>query len=540
MFRKTNSKRSRKVSRKRSRQRSRKRSSQVSNKRSRRISHKIRISRKLRNSRKNKHSDGNIDNSLEERKAEQKKAEQKIEKYAKKNNFQTVIDAVNYIKNNPKKVGFALVAAVIAYNFYNGGESSGKNSSQKFNSNSNINRQHSSNASTIIPFVPFTDPKIKYVPLNGGNNRCYMNASIQFIYSISSIRDFFYKITEEDIISFKMNDKDSNEIIYREIDKKGKTLKEFTRGIIYHRIFKLLSFLFNEIKNNSNNITINLGELRYNNELFYQRIRAICQHINDGNYIDTFRDGAQEDASEFIVKLLEPFSYYKKDIQNKSIDPNNLIEKCYDSFSFNNTDIFNCEDGTIKDKISSESGSRIDLQIVDINKINTKLKKNIVSICIQDLIDYYMEPEILTDSENKLEICGKNQQTGENNICISKKHSYIMNKNDYIIISLKRFEIYFENNSYKTKKIENEIYPSQFINFDNNKFIIVGCILNRGSSVNAGHYVYQVFTDGKPDYIIDDSNVVPTTEYKILEQGYVYLYKRVPDIVDEELYYDAQ
>jgi len=479
----------REVNNKRSRRGSRKRTIKLSRRRSRKRSRSLKrvLKRTRRISRKNKNSDGNTDNSLKQ--TEQKKAKEKIEKYAEKNNFQTVIDAVNYIKNNPKKVGFALLAAAIAYNFYYGGGSSGDNSYQNFNSN--INRPYSSNFGAIIPFVPFTDSKMKYVPLTGGNNRCYMNASIQFIYSISSIRDFFDKITEDNI-----NNLESIPGLHVENNDK------------YKKSLKLLKFLFSRINNEQE--PFSLEELVYNNENFYKEILKIDTNLE---YHE------QEDAKLFITSLLEPFTQFT-----------GIIEETYKTFSFKLNSKWVCINNT--EYFKEESACSLELEVINIEIYNKKFTGIVTKIDIQKLINYNTSPKILADDDNKIHSAKTDKNP--NGECKTIEINYDMSKNDYIIISLKRYKTYTENNLHKTKKIKNEIYPSQFINFDNNKFIIVGCILHRGPSVNSGHYVYQVFTDGNPDYIIDDSAVVPTAYYNILEKGYVYLYKRVGEIVEGE------
>jgi uncharacterized UBP type Zn finger protein len=152
-------------------------------------------------------------------------------------------------------------------------------------------------------------------------------------------------------------------------------------------------------------------------------------------------------------------------------------------------------------------------------------KHNIISIEIKSrinnisgLIMNSQKEEVLTDFR------------GDND-CIkghTKKLNYLPS-GDNVIIHLKRFRF---TETGDIEKIQKKIVPDMMIEMNNEFFFLDSCIVHYGPTSDSGHYIFQIFDNGKPTSIIDDDEIYNykkrlVDDYDYLTNGYIYLYKKV-------------
>jgi len=145
---------------------------------------------------------------------------------------------------------------------------------------------------------------------------------------------------------------------------------------------------------------------------------------------------------------------------------------------------------------------------------------------IQGSINKYMDPVDVDD----LQIGGIQclpPSTGK-----FKQQLIIPDENKYIIIRLKR---YTQGSRRKLKTI---IIPDDIIDISNNTYILSGCIVHSGDTIDGGHYVYNKYTESTNNnkilYTYNDrivSEFPKNAEYSnrdyISTNGYVFLYRRL-------------
>jgi ubiquitin C-terminal hydrolase len=113
----------------------------------------------------------------------------------------------------------------------------------------------------------------------------------------------------------------------------------------------------------------------------------------------------------------------------------------------------------------------------------------------------------------------------------TKKLNYLPTGNN-VIIHLKRFRF---TETGDIEKIQKKIVPDMMIEMNNEFFFLDSCIVHYGPTSDSGHYIFQIFDNGKPTTIIDDDEIYNYNkrlldDYDYLTNGYIYLYKKV--IVD--------
>ena len=151
-------------------------------------------------------------------------------------------------------------------------------------------------------------------------------------------------------------------------------------------------------------------------------------------------------------------------------------------------------------------------------------KHNILSIEIKSRINKLSDLIINSQKEERLtDFRGDDCEKG-----FTKKLNYIPT-GDNVIIHLKRFK-YTETG--EIEKIQKKIVPDMIIEMNNQFFSLDSCIVHDGDTPDVGHYIFQIFDNGKPTTIIDDDEIYSYSErsfedYDYLTNGYIYLYKKV-------------
>jgi endonuclease/exonuclease/phosphatase family metal-dependent hydrolase len=348
----------------------------------------------------------------------------------------------------------------------------------------------SSTPSHVLTPLPIARTISGYCPLvNNGKNQCYMNSSIQFLYSIPELRDCLKNINPTEL-NLQPN---ANGICRKDDDvKKNKE----TIGA--------LKLIFENLEKQSTE-PLEIGNLKINDLDVYTIL--IC-NLNFGIY-------NVEDASEFLVNIITPFECYYD---------NKYIKTFIDTLLFNQIKITNCDNNmkSINDKKLEEFNPEPLLRpyekiiSIDLNNITTHTT-------IQALINNYQQTkEIEKGDQVQFRSCRNLDGTFGNNISDKFKLEN-MKDQKYYIISLKRFDS--DNN-----KINTPVKINKIISINNINFQIEGCILHSGGT-GGGHYTYAIYKNGEPLGIMNDSSIDEINEtYKSTSEvaGYVFLYKIIP------------
>jgi ubiquitin C-terminal hydrolase len=152
-------------------------------------------------------------------------------------------------------------------------------------------------------------------------------------------------------------------------------------------------------------------------------------------------------------------------------------------------------------------------------------KHNILSIEIKSRINNISDLIMNSQKEERL-----TDFRGDDD-CIkghTKKLNYIPT-GDNVIIHLKRFRF---TETGEIEKIQKKIVPDMMIEMNNEFFFLDSCIVHYGDTPDVGHYIFQIFDNGKPTSIIDDDEIYNynkrlVDDYDYLTNGYIYLYKKV-------------
>jgi ubiquitin C-terminal hydrolase len=354
-----------------------------------------------------------------------------------------------------------------------------------------------------------SDEKLEYKGITNFGNSCYMNATIQMLWSIPEFRIFFNAISLEDINTINFKERKTNKHPIKKIEESYQ-IKNIDKNALIS-LFHIFKYFSNKT-NKKPYIMI---------EDIYQGLRKINtneqivenKNKNKNNkylrQIKMFGNKSQEDSFEFLSHI---FDSLKDNIIN-----NTSITNLIDSFKFQETSVFTCsETNTIVESDTKYNGFYLTLEI----------KHNSVK---QNLQEYLKVEDLSTDISNKLNACNTSH-----NLLLNKKLKFIFDKKiKNLIIIIKRFS--HEGNGGNGNKTRSIVTPETILNFNtidtinphNIVFKLQGCIIHLGPTPRSGHYIYLVFDkDGNPDKIINDSinNQAPDNSY--LTDGYIYYYRR--------------
>lgn len=284
-------------------------------------------------------------------------------------------------------------------------------------------------------------------------------------------------------------------IINDNINKPHQGLPQCGNSCYLNSVLQMLSYVpefVQELSNSSNNSEKKVYEIfekLYGNQTITRN--SIESSIDSIREIAGFKQkGRQEDASEFLIQLLEKFSTanyfnYKLNESITCIGNNTPV-----IFKDNNYKILNVE---LTDKKS-----------------------------ISKLIDDQLKLQEKMEGNNNVEVCRKNgiQGTG---VAIKQINYEIPPENNYLIIALKRFNT-------RGNKNNNLINVDNYISIDNVSYFLYGVIPHLGITRDSGHYIFIKKTEDNNGIIYDDSSVNKindfTTNNKI-KQVYIAIYKRI-------------
>jgi len=352
--------------------------------------------------------------------------------------------------------------------------------------------------------IPSRTPSFKHTPLplpiariisgycplaNNGKNQCYMNASIQFLYSIPELRDCLKNIKPTELIP----PQNATGICIKEDDVKKN-----------RETIGALKLIFENLEKQSTE-PLEIEDLKINDIGVYT---ILINNLNFGMY-------NVEDASEFLVRIITPFECYYD---------NKYIKTFIDALLFNQIRITNCDNNmkSIENIKLQEFNPEPLLRPYE-KTINIELDNITTHTTIQTLINNYQQTKRI-EKTNQVELQSCKNPDGALGKNISDKYELEnMRDQKYYIISLKRFDLH--NN-----KINTPIKINKIISINNTNFQIEGCILHSGGT-GGGHYTYAIYKNGEPIGIMNDSRIDEINDtYESTSEvaGYIFLYKIIP------------
>ena len=347
--------------------------------------------------------------------------------------------------------------------------------------------------SHVLTPLPIARTISGYCPLaNNGKGQCYMNASIQFLYSIPELRDCLRNIKPTELIL----PQNATGICIKEDDVKKN-----------RETIGALKLIFENLEKQSTE-PLEIEDLKINDIGVYT---ILINNLNFGMY-------NVEDASEFLIKIISPFECYYN---------NKYIKIFIDALLFNKIKISNCDNNmkSIQNIKLQEFNPEPLLRPYE-RTINIELDNITTYTTIQTLINNYQQTKRIEKIDQvDLQSCkNPDGSLGKN---ISNKYELEnMKDQKYYIISLKRFDS--ENN-----KINTPIKINKIISINNTNFQIEGCILHSGGT-GGGHYTYAIYKNGEPIGIMNDSRIDEINDtYESTSEvaGYVFLYKIIPQSI---------
>lgn len=341
-----------------------------------------------------------------------------------------------------------------------------------------------------------SNTELIYTGINNVGSSCYINATLQMLWSIPELRILFETSTVEDIKKIKYSEKyfivDQNDkgvkIDYRE--------KNIDKNAIAS-LFNIFSVLIKNNKNKSKHLEQNFNMTDKN----YKPLLKLGHSETSIKISEVFDYHTQQDSNEMLMKILELFEKYFVDISN--------------TFLFQEKSSVICSI-TKKKIVNTENGNKI----LTLSTKNKPSKNN-----ISNLIENFMEIEKVdeTDRDNILDACKNPQnQLGKYS---HKQLDLDMNNTINLLIQLKRFN--FTNGT--GTKIKTVIIPDKILIINGISFKLEGCIIHLGATMSRGHYIYLVFDENSNPikYISDDSIVVDRNYLNHTTDGYIYYYRKI-------------
>jgi hypothetical protein len=350
-------------------------------------------------------------------------------------------------------------------------------------------------ADTTIPSGSVVHPPLEpYCGIaGGGGNSCYMNSAIQYLYSIPPLRELLQTVTDEEIDDF-ISAKDVDCTREEELNKD---------------ILKSLRSLFSKFKSGETPI-------RKDKEYSTLLLSGGRQEWRSGDMEDGFEPNQQSDAGEFVTTLYRRFECFR-DIP--------IFKKFYDSIKFNTYKTITCKENRTPIFATDNKDGKYNIM----NTITLPIGKNNT---IQEMINFYLSPESPTEDNNKISAC-----SGDGTYTESQLYVNIPDEMRYFTFTLVLFTVV----DGRSVKITKEIPLSKFIYIDSTDsqtkdkirvyFRIKGAICHIGRRPTGGHYVYEIFENGEPKHIADDSSI---NDYYIDDSRkqedrrtrYIFLYER--------------
>jgi serine/threonine protein kinase len=354
--------------------------------------------------------------------------------------------------------------------------------------------------------------QIMFTPLRNHNANCYMDSSIQLLFSISEMRHLLDKLNYAEI----------NKL---EIDKKSKRKECIISDETLFNKKKIITAFKKIYDKYKENKLYDLTEVKFDDKS--NAYEYMFEYLKNTDKTPKFSKNFEQDVDEYIKTILDIFDCIDND------DIKNFLNKLY----VNEQTFLKCKDSN--ENISNSEGARKDKDYIK-GEGQTIKKKNISKILtiildngnsIQDSINIKMDT--WEDVEFRRENFCKDYIVSTQNKLI------IPENNKYLIIQWNRFgQIYNDEGEPIPYKIEDSIIPDNVIQIGDVEYKLRGIILHSGSSIKAGHYKYVYYNNDMTKTVINDiaspknglqyiTHNSPIKNEEINENGYIYLYERM-------------
>jgi ubiquitin C-terminal hydrolase len=388
-------------------------------------------------------------------------------------------------------------------------DKSGSSTSEKATSSATSSNAKSSAKSVIetilmkpiysnIKYGPSHNPNntLIYTGIANVGNTCYINATLQMLWSIPEIRAHIINLDRKYLVDHYYSN-------YK------------------YEITFILSTLFNTFYSKSAKDTHFYGELtdeetnakKTTNPALESLKSLNLSSIQKKKYIFNY---SQQDAQEYLNALMN-FLCDSDDFTKKCkfIDLNQYIQYEEESTT---TCLYEAKPG--EEKVSKKTDNSFILQL--------PLSETDPQNNISDLIKQYQSIEKLEENQYLTRCYETETNPGKQGP--ANKQILIKQPSNNLIIQLKRFKKLMDGdgNFLDSNKNKDSIIPNPTITIDSLNFKLQGCIIHSGGP-KGGHYVYLVFNnDGKPSFIMDDWSIHKNFKtYNHLTDGYVYYYRRI-------------
>jgi hypothetical protein len=352
--------------------------------------------------------------------------------------------------------------------------------------------------------------RINYVGLSNNGNTCYMNAGIQFLYSIPELRDFLRNITFGNLVHT------NNDVKFLFLMKNLFAQLETSNASLD------LSTIF--FKNASN------IQEKYN-ELF---IAIALNPIQDANMYTQ-----PNDASVFVIKFLESISNIK------TISPaiKSVVERFENTIFYKINNVKYCKTTCRPVIVPNSDANLIIIPISHNNSLQQYIydySKEYLGYEIPDIsglpefnqikTKYDIDIEDRSVGEDWRQLIGKfpiasNIQQFKN--CNEQEQYLIQTDQSELVVDQNNNNLlFFINRVDATGYSNRSVHANPKINIKGINYRLICCILFQQ---HPEHYVFIVFNDnGEPIQNINDSisNFTIPLLNTINENGYLYLYRR--------------
>jgi hypothetical protein len=357
-----------------------------------------------------------------------------------------------------------------------------------------------------------------FCPLINVGNSCYMNATMQMLYSIPELRDFFTTTTMEQIDASDRVGKDPEDgndadarlqvALRRACSSKDLVLKSL-------KLMKLFYTGMNTVAQSQNKgMALNIEAIQAPGVVQKDLYSDLITLVKLGNR-------RQEDPNEFLMNLFTNLGCSK------------LFENVYSLFVFNERNTKTC-------KPNPDGNGQVHERIAISTTLTVDANASIHSI--QSAINDYEKTEVLDSDNSRTEDCapvvnGVTQWDGITQASRFPPNTATKELTLMILPTTKYFIVNVKREGYDKKRLRHfkhmtSIRLNNYITVDNVHFKLKFVVVHHGTSPRGGHYTAVSFDqDGKPEYDFDDGRITKQNDLSMVEtihkNSRLVLYERV-------------